>query len=308
MIIIRTPLRISIAGGGTDLPQWYKEHGSMFISAAINKYIYITLQKSSYNRSYNLRYSCIEDVQNIGDIKHDIIRETFRYHKVGAGIALTSHADIPSGTGLGSSGSFSIGLLHALFPRETPIFIANEASRIQVDILKYPIGAQDQLTAIFGGINSYKIEKGNWGYTSIMPIKMDYKLFLSKLVMFYTGVKRDANTILTSSTIKGLEEIQNIAYRAKDALQGDFDAYGALLDEHWEHKKKRHPEMSNPEIDALYALGKENGALGGKLIGAGGGGFLLFYTNERDRLIRAMPLLHQPFDFDFEGSKIIYND
>ena len=282
----------------------------MFISAAINKYIYITLQKSPYNSSINLRYSQIEDINSVDEIKHDIIRETFRYAHIGRGTALTSHADIPSGTGLGSSGSFGVGVLHSIYPNYSPEGLAALATKIQKDILGYPIGIQDQYVAAYGGINVYTIEQDY--EITISPLAVNRYLFREKLVMFYTGVKREANHILASSGSEGLQEVQNIAYRAKEALQTDFvanyDAYGASLDEHWEHKKKRHPEMSTPEIDALYKLGKENGALGGKLIGAGGGGFLLFYTNEREKLIKAMPLRHEPFDWDMTGSKIIYYD
>ena len=302
MIIVRTPLRVSLAGGGTDLPVWSKDHGSMLISAAINKYIYITLQKSPYNKKINLRYSHLEEVDEVDQIKHDIIRETFKFYDVQAPIALTSHADIPAGTGLGSSGSFGVGLVHALFPNASSALLAQEATKIQIDLLKYPIGFQDQYVAAYGGTNVYEIQEGK---VKIKPIYFP----LGKLAMFFTGFKRDTNTILARSSTDGLKEVQDLAREAKNALEGaNFDKYGHLLNEHWEAKKKRHLEMSNFEIDEWYELGLKNGALGGKLIGAGGGGFLLFYTNDRNRLIENMPLHHEPFNWYMEGSKIIYRD
>lgn len=305
MIIVRTPLRLSIAGGGTDLPAWYKNHGSMFISAAINKYIYITIQQNNYSEKINLRYSETEEVDNIDEIKHNIIRETLRLFPQRGGINITSHADIPSGTGLGSSGSFGVAIVHALNQNATPNFLADKSTEIQKDILGFPIGLQDQYAAAYGGINAYTINKK--GQIRIEEIKAHY--LQEKLALFYTGIKRDANAILAHSTLEGLEEVQSIGFRVREALAGMLEGnYGVLMDEHWQQKKKRHPEMSNPKIDGLYRLGKQNGAIGGKLIGAGGGGFLLFYTNNREKLIKAMPLTHQPFLWDTEGSKIIYYD
>jgi len=306
MIIVRTPLRLGLAGGGTDLPVWCKDHGSMLISAAINKYIYITLQRSSYNQKINLRYSHLEEVDKVDQIKHDIIRETFKFYNVKAPIALTSHADIPSATGLGSSGSFGVGIIHALNPEVSPSLLAQQATIIQVDQLKYPIGFQDQYVAAYGGINSYETdEKGN---INVSPLKFNLIPLEEKLVMFYTGIKRDTNEVLKQSSIEGLDRVQSLAFGIKNVLErGDFDSFGAFLRDHWQEKKRR-GGMTNPQIDELYELGLKSGAMGGKLIGAGGGGFLLFYTNDRDRLIASMPLHYEPFEFDFEGSKIIYED
>src|SRR3990167_7768001 len=159
MIIIRTPLRISIAGGGTDLPSYYEKFGSMFISAAINKYIYITYHRSQFDPRIRLRYSRMEEVDNIDDIQNEIIRETFRAHKINNEVELTSHAEIPSGTGLGSSGSFGVGILHAIYPNETKEFLAKEATRIQMNVLNKPIGVQDQYAAAYGGLNVYEVNK-----------------------------------------------------------------------------------------------------------------------------------------------------
>lgn len=300
MIIIRTPLRISIAGGGTDLPAWSKNHEAMFISASINKYIYITLDNASYNKSINLRYSQIEDVENVGEIKHEIIRETFKYFKIKPPLSLTSHADIPAQTGLGSSGSFGVAILHALYPVMLKEELARYSTEIQMNILNYPIGIQDQYIAAYGGIKKFTIKE------NIEVIPVDYYQLKYKLVMFYTGLKRDTNEVLRKGNTEGLERIQSLAYEIDSELwKGNLDNYGHLLNEHWEYKKKREG-ITNPKIDEWYELGLKNGALGGKLIGAGGGGFLLFYTNDRESLIKSMPLKHQPFEFDYDGSKVIY--
>lgn len=305
MIVVRTPLRISLAGGGTDLPIWYKKHGSMFISAAIDKYIYTILHKPFENKIF-LHYSETEEVEKIKDIKNDIIRATFQEYGIEKPIEITTLADIPSGTGLGSSGSFGVGLIHALRPNSSKDFLAMWASIVQILNLRYPIGSQDQYVAAYGGINIYNISKQ--GIIKIHPFKLDYKKLQKKLVMFFTGVKRDTNDILKKSSTDGLDFIQDLAHEIGDALQDNkFDLFGKLLNEHWQYKKQR-GGMTNPEIDKYYELGLKNGALGGKLIGAGGGGFLLFYTNDREKLIKNMPLRYQPFNWDFEGSKIIYED
>ena len=305
MIIVRTPLRLPIAGGGTDLPAWYEKHGSMFISAAINKYIYITLQHPRYSDSINLRYSEIENVKDTSEIKHDIIRETFKKFGVSKNVSLTSHADIPSGTGLGSSGSFGVSVVHALHPRAPRHFLARMATDIQMYSLGFPIGLQDQYAAAYGGFNAFTIEKN--GSIDIQPLDI-HPYFQKRLALFYTDIKRDANQILSSSSEEGLEKIQEIANLSRIALEKeDFDEYGRLLNVHWEYKKKRNPEISNPQIDHLYELGMKHGALGGKLIGAGGGGFMMFYAKDPQKLIDNIPN-HEPFQFDYDGSKIIYEN
>lgn len=297
MIIVRSPLRISIVGGGTDLPSWYPKHGSMFISAAIDKYIYITMHRSKFDKRIRLRYSRMEQVDSIDQIKHGIIRETFRLHNINNDVELTSHAEIPSGTGLGSSGSFGVGILQAICPFEDAKFLAEESTKIQMVNLKYPIGWQDQLAAAYGGVNKYEISRK--GDIKISPV--DTKHLEDNLVMFYTGIKRGANNIISNSTNKGLDKIQELAYKFTPKN------YGEILREHWEFKKKR-GAMTTPLIDEMYNLALKNGAIGGKIIGAGGGGMLLFYTNDREKLIKTMPLLHIPFKFSKEGSKVLLND
>lgn len=310
MVIVKSPLRISLAGGGTDLPSWYRTHGSMFISVAIDKYIYTTLHESKYNPNIRLRYSEMEEVNTIDEIKHEIFRETLR-DRITGGLEITSHAEIPSGTGLGSSGAFGVGVLHALNPKIGKEALALGASRIQMDILKYPIGLQDQYVSAYGGCKMYQIDSdGDVSVTDFLDESIRNSL-QDRLVMFYTGIKRDTNKILSGSTNQDLDKIQKLAWETKDLLgSGNLDGYGRLLNEHWKFKKNR-GQMTNSEIDKWYQLGLENGALGGKLIGAGGGGFLLFYVStEKDKqnLINNMSLTYQSFGFDMEGSKVIYEN
>lgn len=299
MIIVRTPLRISIAGGGTDLPSWFNKHGSMFISAAINKYIYITYHRSDFDKRIRLRYSRMEEVDSIDEIQHDIIKETFGAYGIKDSVELTSHAEIPSGTGLGSSGSFGVGILHAIFGKYAdPAQLALRATDIQMVNLKHPIGIQDQYVAAYGGVNVYELKQD--GSIKVSPIEPPQGLEL-----FFTGFKRDANEVLRASSQDGLFRIQELAWETKKALEEkDYRKYGEILNEHWQHKKMR-GGMTNPQIDEWYELGLKNGAVGGKLVGAGGGGFLLFYTEDKEKLINALPLQHIPFGYDIEGSKVI---
>ena len=309
MIIVKTPLRLPLAGGGTDTPNWYQQHGSMFISGAINKYIYITLHKSEFHPIIRARYSIMEEVDHLDKIKNGIIRETFRFYGITNSVEITSHAEIPDKTGLGSSGSFGVGVVHAIAelngqkPHKKEL--AGVSTYIQSEILKFPIGKQDQWSASYGGVNVYEVNKK--GRVRVESLKTNLQELEKRLVMFYTGFKRDTNEILSKSSTEGLDRIQELAWQAKEALEKDnYDDYGRLLNEHWQFKKKRGP-MTNSQIDEYYEMGLDLGALGGKLVGAGGGGFMLFYTNDRDNLIKNMPLQHQPFVFDMEGSKIIYD-
>jgi D-glycero-alpha-D-manno-heptose-7-phosphate kinase len=270
----------------------------MFISAAIDKYIYITYHQSQFDPSIRLRYSRMEEVNTVDEIQHDIIRETFRQYGIKERVELTSHAEIPSGTGLGSSGSFGVGILHAITGVSDKMQLAIRSTEIQMDILKHPIGVQDQYASAFGGVNMYEVDTA--GYVKVTPIVPP-----EGLCLFYTGIKRDANDVLRASGDAGLDKIQELSWETKKCLEsGDFRGYGEILNEHWEAKKKRGP-MTSAKIDSWYELALKNGAIGGKLVGAGGGGFLLFYTEEPERLIKAMPIKHIPFKYDFEGSKIL---
>ena len=304
MIIIRTPLRISLAGGGTDLPAYSSKNGSILISAAINKYIYITKHQSLFSPKIRIRYSVMEEVDLVEEIKNEIVKETLKVCGIEGRIEITSHAEIPNGTGLGSSGSFGVGLLHSLLPKLKRNELAKIATSIQQQNLNFPIGIQDQYVAAYGGTNVYcQNQNGN-----ISIEKIDLKKLQKRLVLFFTGFKRDANEILSKSSIEGLDEIYKLGYETLGIFKHkQFDKYGDILNRHWEYKKKR-GEMTNPQIDEWYELGLKNGALGGKLVGAGGGGFLLFYTNNPEKLIKAMPLQHLPFEFDYKGSTIVLND
>lgn len=309
MVIVRVPLRISLAGGGTDIPAWYKDHGSMFISAAINKYIYITYHRSLIENKIRIRYSKMEEVDDVNEIQNEIVKETLKFCGIKDNIELTSHAEIPSGTGLGSSGSFGVGILNVLNPDLSKWELAKRATEIQLNRLKMPIGLQDQYIAACGGINLFEVDKnGNIEvHNNFLPFNLED--LEEKLVLFYTGFKRDTNEVLRTSNLNGLYMIQELAWATKKALEENrLDDYGYILNEHWQWKKKRNKEMSNPQIDYFYDLALKNGAIGGKLVGAGGGGFLLFYCDDKEKLINSMPLKHLPFKFDYEGSKVLVND
>ena len=315
MIIVRVPLRIPILGGGTDLPSFYEKFGSTFVSGAINKYIYITLHRSGFDPRVRARYSVMEEVDSVDELKNEILRETLKLHGVKDNVEITSHAEVPSGTGLGSSGSFGVGVSQAIRGGGSKLELAEEATSIQIKL--FPIGKQDQYAAAFGGVNVYEVSKE--GKVEVEALQVGVNVLKQRLALFYTGYKRDANEILATQKEKSvsednemiiaLQETQEIGLeQLKSLKRGNFDMYGKLLNAHWEAKKKRSPIMTNKEINKWYKLGLKNGALGGKLIGAGGGGFLMFYTSDPRSLIKAMPLKHMDFDWDFQGSKILIND
>jgi len=324
MIIARSPLRISLGGGGTDLPSYYQEHGGFVLSAAINQYVYVTMHRTTMKEML-IRYSSIERVADWSQIKHPIIREALRITEItDSNIEITSMADIPAGTGLGSSGSFTTCLLKALFkykkqfihPRE----LAELACHIELDLLHEPIGKQDQYIAAFGGVTAFEFEKS--GEVRARPVNVSEQtlaLLEDNLLMFSTGYFRSASNILKEQDQRSRnsdeEMIQNLSYvkqlgqRSLRAIEaGDLASFGEYMHEHWQYKKRRSSLVTNAQIDQWYELGMHNGALGGKLIGAGGGGFLLFYTEEKGRLRKAMSgagLQEVQFSFDYEGTKII---
>ncbi|MBI2633866.1 MAG: galactokinase [Parcubacteria group bacterium] len=327
MIVTRTPLRISIGGGGTDLPSYYSKFGSFFISAAIDKYMYVTFYRTPLTQNIRLKYSRMEDVNHSTEISNAIIRETFRLHGVDDSAELASHAVVPGGTGLGTSGSFGVGVSHAIHAakqnnadRKT---LAEEATKIQMEILGFPIGKQDQYVAAFGGLNCYNIDQQ--GNVTVTPLNLPQggaQELEKKLVLFFTGFSRSANEILFEQKrrseaedqhmIESLHHTQKLAHDIRKILEaGEFKEFGEIMNEHWQHKKQRSSKISNPQIDYWYDLALQNGAVGGKLVGAGGGGFLLFYSEDRDKLISAMTnagLKYVPFKFDFTGSKVLVND
>jgi D-glycero-alpha-D-manno-heptose-7-phosphate kinase len=325
MIHVRSPLRITLGGGGTDVPSYYREHGGFLIAGAINKYVYITVY-DIFTPDYIIRYSQTERAKCIDDIHHPIVREACRLAgNIQPGVEIVSMADIPAGTGLGSSGSFTTALLKALYARRRgflhPQDLAEQACHIEIDRLKEPVGKQDQYIAAYGGLTCFTFEKdGRVDATSLRVDQQTRDNLEESLSLFFTGFSRSASAILKdqdtrtksldSAMIDNLHFVKDLGYRCRDALElGDLAKFGALMHEHWEHKKKRSKGMSNPQIDAWYELGMRNGATGGKLIGAGGGGFLLFHSENRRRLRDAMAEAGLPevrFRFDFEGTKVIY--
>jgi D-glycero-alpha-D-manno-heptose-7-phosphate kinase len=324
MIIVRSPLRISLGGGGTDLPSYYKDHEGFLIAAAIDKYVYIALHQTVVDYLI-LKYSEMEKIQVREDIKHPIIREAMKLTDVSnVNLEITSMADIPSGTGLGSSSTFTCALLKALhtYKKELihPRELAEEACKVEIDILKEPIGKQDQYASAFGGINTFKFCKN--GDVISKPLRISDETLYSledNLLLFFTGYSRSASSILKEqddksknndvSMICNLNYIKKLGLKSQKAFEsGDLEEFASIMDDHWQFKKARSGHMTNLHIDQWYDIAMKNGALGGKLIGAGGGGFLMFYTNENQKLRHAMHkegLKEVRFKFDFDGTKVI---
>jgi len=326
MIITRTPLRISLGGGGTDLPSYYESFGGFVISAAISKYIYIALNQT-FTDDYFLKYSALERVSRVEDIDHPIVREALLAHPIGPSIELVSLADIPSGTGLGSSGAFSVGLLRTIYAhlREhvTAGALAEEACRIEIERLDRAVGKQDQYIAAFGGLTCLTFEPDGRVRTERLAVSTDTLHDLEEhLMMFFTGYSRDADSVLDdqrkrseSGDVKMLENlhyVKELGREVRSALEdGDTIRFGKLMDIHWQHKKDRSGSMSNPEIDGWYDLALASGAIGGKLVGAGAGGFLLFYAQDQVSVRRAMAaegLAEVRFTFDHDGSTVLVRD
>lgn len=324
MIITRSPLRITLGGGGTDLPSYYREHGGFLIAATINRYVYVTVTRP-FIKGIFLKYSHLEEAEDIEGIRHPIIREAVRMLDFKTPqLEISTIADIPAGTGLGSSGSFVTALLKALFAHRRRLLLPDELARlackIEIDVLKEPVGKQDQYIAAYGGITCLEFNSDESVNAYPLQINMDTLFDLEdNLLLFFTGFSRSASAILKDqdkrSQEKDEEMLNNMHYvkelglRSKQLLvDGQTSDFGALMHEHWEHKRKRSKGMSNPQIDEWYELGMKNGALGGKLVGAGGGGFLLFYAEDRNRLRHAMSkcgLEEVRFRFDFEGTKTL---
>ncbi len=324
MIIARSPLRITLGGGGTDLASYYEDHEGFLIAAAIDRYVYVTVMRPFAEGIY-LKYSQLEQTKKICDVKHPIIREAlgmmdFRTPQ----IEITTLADIPSGTGLGSSGSFTTALLKALYTHRKRHLhqeeLAELACHIEIDRLGEPIGKQDQYIAAVGGLTCFVFHKN--GKVTVAPLRVSMETMFDledNLLLFFTGFSRSASGILkdqkTRSEKKDTQMISNLHYvkelglRSKVALEnGDTQHFGELMHEHWEHKKTRSGGMSNPQIDEWYQLAMDNGAIGGKLVGAGGGGFLMFMAKDRNQLRKAMSgagLEEVRFKFDFEGTKVM---
>lgn len=326
MIISKTPLRISLGGGGTDLPSYYERSPGLVVSAAINKYIYIALNET-FTDDYFLKYSALERVTTIEEIEHPIVREALLMHPIGPSIELVSLADIPAGTGLGSSGAFTVGLLRAIYAykREavTMSALAEEACHVEIDRLNRPVGKQDQYIAAFGGITCF--EFGGDGRVQVVPLAISNSTLHDleeNLLMFFTGYARRADDVLQEQQsrssegdqemLANLDFVKSLGVQSKEALEsGDLVSFGEIMNEHWLHKKRRSAMMSNSRIDECYETAVANGALGGKLVGAGAGGFLLFYAKDRDALRAAMAsegLSEVRFRFDHDGSEVLVRE
>lgn len=326
MVITRSPLRISLGGGGTDLPSYYKENEGFLIAAAIDQYVYVTINKP-FKDGIFLKYSSIETVSTIDEIHHPIIRESLKLFDEDipfTKIEITTLADIPAGTGLGSSGSFTTALLKGLnhYRRKNlnATDLAEMACDVEINRLNEPIGKQDQYIAAVGGLSCFTFCKDDTVIVEPLRISTDTLFDLEdNLLLFFTGYSRSASSILKDQNdksavhdagmISNLDYVKEMGYKSKTLLEeGKAGDFGYLMHEHWVHKKNRTGGMSNPQIDEWYTLGLRNGAVGGKLVGAGGGGFLLFYAEDRTKLRHAMKkagLVEVRFKFDYEGTKVI---
>lgn len=324
MIITRSPLRITLGGGGTDLPSYYRDHEGFLVAAAIDKYVYITLHKT-FDQELIVKYSELERVKAVDQIKHPIVREAIKLVGIeNPHLEVTSMADIPAGTGLGSSGSFTTALLKALhsYKRDLihPHDLAEQACDIELNKLHEPIGKQDQYIAAYGGLTCFKFNKD--GRVEAWPLKVSEETLYNledNLLMFFTGFRRSASEILKDqdsrskagdkSMIDNLHFVKDLGFKSQAALEsGDLREFARLMDVHWQHKRARSKDMSNNQINELYDHAMKNGALGGKLIGAGGGGFLMYFAEDKARLRHAMMskgLTEVRFKFDFEGTKAV---
>jgi D-glycero-alpha-D-manno-heptose-7-phosphate kinase len=325
MIICRSPLRISLGGGGTDLPSYYRKHGGGFlIAAAIDKYVYVTVLRPFVEGIF-LKYSQLEQVKKISEIQHKIIREALTLMDLKTPqVEITALADIPSGTGLGSSGSFTTALLKALYSHRRhlllPQELAEKACHIEIERLGEPIGKQDQYIAAYGGLTCFTFNPDDSVDAEPLAIAIEDLFELEdNLTLFFTDYTRNAGDLLKDQHVRSqksdqemlenLHYVKDLGYRSKQALEkGDLNGFGKLMHEHWLNKKKRSGGMSNPRIDDCYNKALNNGAVGGKLVGAGGGGFLLFLAEDKSRLRKAMReegLEELRFKFDFDGSKVV---
>jgi D-glycero-alpha-D-manno-heptose-7-phosphate kinase len=324
MIITRSPLRISLGGGGTDLPSYYEKFGGFLIAAAIDRYVYVTINRP-FGAGIRLKYSDIENVDTVDEVRHPILREALRMMNLRTPqIEITTLAEIPSGTGLGSSGSFTTALVKALYAHRRRLLHSSEVARlaceIEIERLHEPVGKQDQYIAAYGGVTCFDFHPDGSVAARPLTLAMDTMFELEdNLLLFFTGFSRSAGSLLKdqkarseaddSEMIENLHYVKDLGYRSQTALEaGRCAEFGELMHEHWEHKKRRSSGMSNPKIDEWYELGRLNGAIGGKLVGAGGGGFLLFYAEDRKSLRRAMTeagLEEVRFRFDFEGTKVL---
>ncbi|MDE2100199.1 MAG: galactokinase [Patescibacteria group bacterium] len=327
MIITRTPFRITLGGGGTDLPAYYSKYGGFIFAVTLDKYMFINVNKPIIDDLVRLKYSKIEVVSHRDEIEHEMAREGLRMMGIERGIEIDSLADVPAGTGLGSSSCYAVGLLNALHAFKNDLVnreqLAQEANYLEAEILKKPVGKQDHYMAAFGGFTVLDIDTDGAVKVRRANISEDVAEDLNRnILMFYTDTSRSANEILGEQSKSVKEEkkdvvdnmhfIKDLGYKILEAAEsGNITEIGKMFHEHWEHKKRVSTKMSNPKFDAIYDTARKNGALGGKISGAGGGGFFTFYVEDNHRkfreVMRNMGLREMKYRFDHEGTKIVAN-
>ena len=328
MILARAPFRIPLGGGGTDLPSYYSKFGGFIVSAAINKYLTICINRPPADQLLRLKYSKYEQVSSADEVEHDLVRPALQELGLGPGLEIVSMADVPAGTGLGSSSTYLVALLtalHAVRREKVPTqALAEQACHIEMDLAQHPVGKQDHYLAAFGGLTCMDIDTSGRVHVSPLDVSMStVEEFRSRVLLFYTGITRSANDILTAqaqatqgenpAVLESLHRTKELGYRIRDALlEGRLRDFGELLDEHWQNKKKRSGAISDQRIERWYDHARASGAIGGKIMGAGGGGFFMFYVEngckpELRRSLAAEGLREMAYDFDFEGAKILLN-
>lgn len=330
MIVTRTPFRVTLGGGGTDLPSYFREHGGFIFAMGLDKYMYVLVNEPHVGRKIRLHYSQGELVDHVGELKHPLAREAMRLHGIEDAFEIASIADLPAGTGLGSSSCYLVGLLNALHHYRQDYVglqsLAEEACHLELDVLKEPIGKQDQYMAAFGGLTALDIARD--GTVKVRRVPMSSSAvaeFVANTHIYYTGTQRDAKEVLAdqdqamlkkeapghAQVADSLHAIKDLGYRILEAVEShNFDRWGLLLDEHWQNKKRLSDKISFGQVDDLYATVRaDHHVLGGKVIGAGGGGFLMLYCHrnhqglERFMASQGMPRLH--YTIEPEGTKVI---
>ena len=320
VIFCRAPLRISLGGGGTDLPSYYRDHGGFLISGAIDKYVYM-LTHTAFQQRYRMKYSELEEVDEVAEIRHPILRETLLRHWRGNPLEIASVADVPAGTGMGSSGAYTVCLLKSLaYARRssiTPGALAEAACEIEMDVLGEPVGKQDPYVSAHGGICAYTFNGD--GTVAVRPLELEpetLRRLRDHLLLFYTGEARAAAAVLADqdqrskaaepAMLENLHATKELGLHSRELLErGELEEYAEAMHEHWQHKRKRSPQITDARIDRLYKLARRSGAIGGKLVGAGGGGFLLVYTPRTEDTRQAMATAgadELAFDFEFGGA------
>ena len=325
MIISKTPYRISFFGGGSDYPEWYKEHGGTVLSTTINKYLYISCRElpGFFDHKYRIVWSKIENVKNINQIKHKAIKAVLKYYKFKKGFEIHYDGDLPARSGMGSSSSFVVGLINALFKLQKKQLdkedLANKALFIEQKIINDVVGSQDQIAAAFGGFNRIYFKKNNSFKIRKIKKNKNFKKLDENLMLIYTNINRTAHHI-ASSYVKNLtnrkknyikEIIEHVDEGQKIIESGNIDDFGRLLNSAWNVKKKLGRAITNKKINELYNYALRNGAFGGKILGAGGGGFLLLYMKKKERikfLNKEKKIINIPFNFSNEGSEIIFEE